>query len=46
MMTAKKKEKKNIFCILNCGMAASCSRNMNFVKFRVSETSEENIFNV
>ena len=39
MMTAW--EKKSIFCILNWGMAVSCSRNMNFVKCRVSETSEE-----
>ena len=46
MMTAKKKKQKNIFCISNCGMAVSCSRNMNFVKCRVSETSEENFFNV
>ena len=37
----EKKEKKNIFCILNWGMRVSCSRNMNFVKCRVSETSEE-----
>ena len=42
MMTALKKEKNNnIFCILNWGMAVSCSRNMNFVKCRVSEMSEE-----
>ena len=46
MMTAQKKENKNIFCILNWGMVVSCSRNMNFVKCRVSETSEENVFNV
>ena len=45
MMTAKRKRKK-IFCILNWGMAASCSRNMNFVKCRVSDTSEDNFFNV
>ena len=42
----KKTKKKNIFCILNWGMAVSCSRNMNFVKCRVSETSEEKCFNV
>ena len=29
----------NIFCILNWGMAVSCSRNMNLVKCRVSKTS-------
>ena len=28
------KTKKNIFGILNWGMAVSCSRNMNFVKCR------------
>ena len=39
-------EKNNIFCILNGGMAASCSGNMNFVKCQVIETSEENFFNV
>ena len=39
MMTAWKK-KTNTFCILNWGMAVSCSRNMNFVKCLVSETSE------
>ena len=38
-------EKKHI-CLLNWDMAVSCSRNMNFVKCRVSETSAENIFNV
>ena len=27
------KRKKNIFCILNWGMAVSCSRNMNFAFF-------------
>ena len=37
---------KNIFCILNWGMAVRCSRNMNFVKCRVNESSEENLFNV
>ena len=37
----KRKTPKNIFCILNWGIAVSCSRNMNFVKFQVSETSEE-----
>ena len=36
--TTKKKKKKHI-CILNWGMGVSCSRNMNFVKCRVSETS-------
>ena len=45
MMTAKKKN-NNIFCILNLGMAVSCSRNMDFVQCRVSETSEEKFFNV
>ena len=35
-------KKPNLFCILNWGMAVSCSRNMNFVKCRVSQTSEEN----
>ena len=45
MMTAKRK-RKQIFCILNWGMAASCSRNMNFVKCRVSDTSEDKFFNV
>ena len=39
-------EKKNILCILNWGIAVSCSRKMNFVKCRVSETSEEKFFNV
>ena len=42
----EKKKQKNIFCILNWGMAVSCSRNMNFVKCRVSETSEKIFFNV
>ena len=42
----KQKKKTNIFCILNWGMAVSWSRNMNFVKCQVSETSEENFFNV
>ena len=46
MMTAYRKKNKqknnNIFCILNWGMAVSCSRNMNFVKYLVSEMSEEN----
>ena len=42
----KRKTKQNIFCILNRGIAVSCSKNMNFVKCRVSETSEENFFNV
>ena len=42
----KKKKKKNIFCILNWGMAVSCSRNMNFVKCRGNETNEEKVFNV
>ena len=42
----KKKKKKNIFCILNWGMAVSCSRNINFVKCRVSETSEEKNFSM
>ena len=42
----EKKKKKNIFSILKWGMAVSCSRNMNFVKCRVSETSEEMFFNV
>ena len=37
---------EKIFSILNWGMAVSCSRNMNFVKCRVSETSEEKNFNV
>ena len=42
MMAAQKKKKKNdIFCILNWGVAVSCSRNMNFVKCRVSKTSDE-----
>ena len=40
------KRNKSIFCRLNWGMAVSCSRNMNFVKCRMSETSEENFFNV
>ena len=40
------KKRKNTLCILNWSMAVSCSRNMNFVKCRVSETSEENFFNV
>ena len=35
-------KKKNIVCILNWGMVVSCSRNMNFVKCRVIETSDEN----
>ena len=35
-----------MFCILNWGMAVSCSRNMNFAKCLVSETSEENFFNI
>ena len=39
-----KKKKNNIFCILNWGMAVSCSRNMNLVKCRESETSEEKSF--
>ena len=42
----KKKKQTNMFCILNWGMAVSCSRNMNFVKCRESETSEVNFFNV
>ena len=42
----KKKEKKNIYCIFNWGIAVSCSRNKNFVKCRVSETSDEIFFNV
>ena len=42
----KRKKKNKIFCILNWGMAVSCSRNMNFVKCRVRETSEENFFYV
>ena len=37
----EKRKNNNIFCILNWGMAASCSRNMNFVKCRMSKTSEE-----
>ena len=44
MMTAEKKN--NIFCILNWDMAVSYSRNMNFVKCRVNEKSEEKSFNV
>ena len=36
--------KNIIFCILNWGMAVSCSRTMNFVKCRVSETSKGNFF--
>ena len=39
-------KKTNIFCILNWGMAVTCSRNMNFVKCRVSKTSEEIFFNI
>ena len=34
----------NIFCILNWGIAVSCSRNMNFVKCRVSKTGAEKSF--
>ena len=41
MMNALKKEKTNIFCILNWGMAVSCSRNMNFVKCRESERARK-----
>ena len=40
----KKKKKKNIFCILNWSLGISCSRNMNFVKCQVSETSVEKFF--
>ena len=40
------KKQKKIFCILNWAMAVSCSRNMNFVNCRVSETSEEKFFNI
>ena len=41
--TKKQQKKKHLLhiCILNWGMAV-----MNYVKCRVSETSEENIFNV
>ena len=39
-------KRKKIFCILNWGMEVCCSRNMNFVKCRVSETSEEKFCNV
>ena len=42
----RRRKKTNIFCILNWAMAVSCSINMNFVKCRVSETSEEKKFNV
>ena len=42
----KQQKKKNIFCILNWDMAVSCSRNMNFVKCRTSETNVENFLNV
>ena len=37
----ERKKKKNIVCIFDWGMAVSCSRNMSFVKCRVSETSEK-----
>ena len=42
----RRKKKKKKICILNWSMAVSCSRNMNFVKCRVNETSEEKVFNV
>ena len=37
----EKRRKKNIFCILNWGMAVSSSRNMNFVKCRESERARK-----
>ena len=35
-------EKNNIFCILDWGMAVSCSKNMNFVK-KPSDLNERGI---
>ena len=48
-MLWKKEEKKNAkktYFAYWTGHKVSCSRNMNFVKYRVSETSEETFFNV
>ena len=42
----KNKKTRSIFYILNWGMAVNCSRNLNVVKCRVSETSEEKFFKV
>ena len=42
----RRRKKNNIFCILNWAMAVRYSINMNFVKCRVSETSEEKKYNV